>query len=48
MGGWAGSGRDKRQWKGAKVQRWKGGLKKGDGCRVTGDGERKRQEAVER
>ena len=32
-----------RPCKGAKVQKWKGGLKKGDGCQVTGIGRDKRQ-----
>jgi hypothetical protein len=32
-----------RPCKGAKVQKWKGGLKKGDGCQVTGNGKDKRQ-----
>ena len=44
-----GDGGNKRRCKGAKVQRWKGEeMVTGFGCQVSGDGDRKRQEAVER
>ena len=44
-----GVGGNKRRCKGAKVQKWKGEeMVTGFGCRVTGVGERERQEAVER